>query len=250
MDFHTTSSSASPATGDLAVDRFNRATAFLRSVGTTAVRVAGSLAGAHRVGGVDETGDELQGASLFRSFGSVVNINPGGFFGVEGQGLFGGEGQGIGAGSSSADGATILSSKGSMTLRSSTGSSAHVEDGESPLLPSSPQVIREGWHRTQRSATRMAGLGAHQCLSRGGHSQQLPSFIRRKTEKMFFLLLFNLQEVMAGGADAICCGIVGEGSRFCSKLTRHCVVRDHSRKRMFDVMDMEDGFYINDTGVG
>ena len=67
---------------------------------------------------------------------------------------------------------------------------------------------------------------------------------------MFFLLPFNLQEVMAGGADAICCGIVGEGSRFCSKLTHHCAVRDHSRKRMFNVMDMEDGFYINDAGVG
>ena len=55
---------------------------------------------------------------------------------------------------------------------------------------------------------------------------------------------------MAGGADTICCGIVGEGSRFCSKLSRHCSVRDHSRKKMFKVMDMEDGFYINDTGAG
>ncbi len=37
---------------------------------------------------------------------------------------------------------------------------------------------------------------------------------------------------------------------FCSKLSRHCSVRDHSRKKMFKVMDMEDGFYINDTGAG
>jgi hypothetical protein len=67
---------------------------------------------------------------------------------------------------------------------------------------------------------------------------------------MFSLLPFNLQDVMDGGADNICCGIVGEGSRFCSKLSRHCWVKDHSRKRMFNVMDMEDGFYINDAGAG
>jgi len=104
MDFRTPSSSASPAAGDSAVDHFDRAAAFLRSAGTTAVRVAGSLAGAPRVGGVDGTGGELQGASLFRSFGSVVNVNPGGFFGGEGQGPLGGEGQGMGAGSFSAEG--------------------------------------------------------------------------------------------------------------------------------------------------
>ena len=60
--------------GDSAVDRFDRAAAFLRLAGTTAVSAAGSLAGAPRVGGVDETGGELPGASLFRSFGSVVDV--------------------------------------------------------------------------------------------------------------------------------------------------------------------------------
>jgi len=147
MDFRTPSSLASLAAGDSAVDRFDRAAAILCSAGTTTVRLACSLAGAPRVGGVDETGGELQGASLFRSFGGVVNVDPGGFFGVEGQGPLGGEGQGMGAGSFSAEGATILSSKGSMTLRSSTGSSARVGDGVSPLLPSSPQVIRGGTRR-------------------------------------------------------------------------------------------------------
>ena len=66
-----------------------------------------------------------------------------------------------------------------------------------------------------------------------------------------FLLFFNLQEVVVGGAEFICCGVVGEGSRFCSKLDGNCVIRDHwSRKKMYDVMEMEDGFYINDAGVG
>ena len=60
--------SASPAPGNSAVDHFDLAAAFLRLAGTTAVRAAGSLAGAPRVGGVDETGCELQGGSLFRSW--------------------------------------------------------------------------------------------------------------------------------------------------------------------------------------
>ena len=83
-------------------------------------------------------------------------------------------------------------------------------------------------------------------------SQQLPKIIRCKTEKTFFLLPFNLQEVMDGGADVICCAVMGEGSRFCSKLAGNCGgVRDHwSRKKMYDVMEMEDGFYINDARVG
>ena len=135
----------------------------------------------------------------------------GGFFGVEGQGLLGGEGQGTGAGSSRADGATILSAKGSMTLRPSSGSSARVEDGESPLLSSSPQVIRGG---TRRDAQPLAWLdsGLTNVTLGDDTSQQLPKIIRRKTEKMFFLLPFNLQEVMDGVADVICCGVVGEGS--------------------------------------
>ena len=244
------SSSASPALGDSAVDRFDRAAAFLRSAGTTAVRAAGSLAGTPWVGGVDETGGELQGGSLFCSFGSVVNVNPGGFFGGEGQGVFGGKGQGTGAGSSRADGAMILSSKGSMTLRLSSGSSAHVEDGESPHLPTSPQVIRGG---TRRDAQPPAWLdsGLTSVTLGDDASQQLPKIISRKTEKTIFLLPFNLQEMMGGGADTLCCGVVGEGSRFCSKLGRHCLVRDHwRRKKMYDVMDMKDGFYINDAGSG
>ena len=82
-------------------------------------------------------------------------------------------------------------------------------------------------------------------------SHQLPKIIRRKIEKTFSLLPFDLQEVMDRGTDVICCGIVGEGSQFCSKLADNCIVRDHwSRKKMFDVMEMEDGFYINDAGVG
>ena len=116
MDLRTPAASASPALGDLAVDRFDRAAAFLRLAGTTAIRTAGSFTGAApRVGGVDKAGGELQGSSLFRLFGSAVNVNPGGVFGVvEGQGIFGGEGQQ--PGSSGVDGATILSSKGSRML--------------------------------------------------------------------------------------------------------------------------------------
>jgi hypothetical protein len=96
MDFRTPSSSASPAAGDSAVDRFDRAAAFLRSAGTTAVRVAGSLAGAPRVGGVDGTGGELQGASLFHSFGGVVKVNPGGSLGWGAKGLWGARAKGWG----------------------------------------------------------------------------------------------------------------------------------------------------------
>jgi hypothetical protein len=136
-----------------------------------------------------------------------------------------------------------------MTLRPSSGSSARVEDGESPLLSSSPQVIRGG---TRRDAQPLAWLdsGLTNVTLGDDTSQQLPKIIRRKTEKMFFLLPFNLQEVMDGVADVICCGVVGEGSRFCSKLAGNCVVRDHWSKKMYDVMEMEDGFYINDAGVG
>jgi hypothetical protein len=131
-----------------------------------------------------------------------------------------------------------------MTLRSLSGSLARVEDGESPHLPSSPQVIRGG---TRRDAQPPAWL-TNVTLGDDA-SQQLPKIIRRKTEKRFFLLPFNLlQEVMDGGADVICCGVVGEGSQFCSKLAGNCVVRDHwSRKNMYNLTDMEDGFYINET---
>ena len=179
-----------------------------------------------------------------------MNVNPGGIFGVEGQGSFGGEGQGIGAGSSRADGATILSSKGSMTLRSLSGSLARVEDGESPHLPSSPQVIRGGTRRDAQPPAWL-DLGLTNVTLGDNASQQAAKIIRRKTEKTFSLLPFNLQEVMDGGADVICCGVVGEGSQFCSKLAGNCVVRDHwSRKKMYDVMEMEDSFYINDAGEG
>ena len=53
MHFRTPASLAFPAMGDSAVDRFNRAAAFLRLAGNTAIRAAGSLAGAPWVGGVD-----------------------------------------------------------------------------------------------------------------------------------------------------------------------------------------------------
>jgi hypothetical protein len=107
---------------------------------------------------------------------SVVNVNPGGIFGVEGQGSFGGEGQGTGAGSSRADGATILSSKGSMTLRSLSGSLARVEDGESPLLPSSPQVIRGGTRRdAQPPAWLDLGLTNVTLGDNASQQQQLPT---------------------------------------------------------------------------
>ena len=100
--------------------------------------------------------------------GSVVNVNPGGIFGVEGQGSFGGEGQGTGAGSSRADGATILSSKGSITLRSLSGSLARVScRGRGVSSPTFVSSSHKGWHTTRRTATSMAGLGAHQCHSRG-----------------------------------------------------------------------------------
>jgi hypothetical protein len=51
MDLRTPSSLASPAKGDSAVDRFDRAATFLRSTGTTTVRAVGSLAGVPWVGG-------------------------------------------------------------------------------------------------------------------------------------------------------------------------------------------------------
>ena len=189
----------------------------------------------------------MQGASFFRSFGSVVNLNPGGFFGVEGQGLLGGEGQGTGAGSSRADGVTILSSKGSMSLWSSSGSLARGEDGESPFLPSS----RDGSRRDAQSPAWLDSGLSKVTLGDEEASHQLPKIIRRKIEKTFSLLPFDLQEVMDGGTDFICCGVVGEGSRFCSKLAGNCIVRDHcSRKKMYDAMEMEDGFYISDAGVG
>jgi hypothetical protein len=192
-------------------------------------------------------GGVLQGASLFRSFGSVVNVNPGRFFGVEGQGLFWGEGQGMGAGSSRADGVTILSSKGSMTLRSSSSSSACGEEGESPFLPSSRDGSR---HDAQPPAWLDSGL-SKVTLGDEEASQQLPKIIRRKIKKTFSLLPFDLQEVMDGGTVVICCSIMGEESQFCSKLAGNCVVSDHwSRKKMYDVMEMEDGFYINDAEVG
>ncbi len=81
--------------------------------------------------------------------------------------------------------------------------------------------------------------------------QVLPKATRRKAEKTFSLLPLDIQEVRDGGPGVICGGGVGEGSRFCSKLARDCAIRDHwSKKKMYDVMVMEDGFYINDVGVG
>ncbi len=44
---------------------------------------------------------------------------------------------------------------------------------------------------------------------------------------------------------------MGEGSQFCSKLACDCAIRDHwLKKKICDVMVMEDGFYINGIGVG
>ncbi len=78
MDLCTPAAPASPALGDSAVDCFDHVAVFLHSVGTTTVRAEGSLTSAPQVWGVDEAGGELQGLSLFCSFGSVVNVNPGG----------------------------------------------------------------------------------------------------------------------------------------------------------------------------
>ena len=64
MGLRTPAAPASPAMGDSAVDCFDCAVLFLRLAGTTAVRAAGSLAGALWVGGGDETRGELQGSSL------------------------------------------------------------------------------------------------------------------------------------------------------------------------------------------
>jgi hypothetical protein len=53
---------------------------------------------------------------------------------------------------------------------------------------------------------------------------------------------------MAGGADTICCGLMGErGSCFCTKLSRHCSFHGCKCARMFMAMDMEDRYYINDV---
>ena len=51
MGLRTRAAPASPAMGESAVDCFACAVVFLRSAGTTAVRAAGSLAGALWVGG-------------------------------------------------------------------------------------------------------------------------------------------------------------------------------------------------------
>ena len=204
---------------------------------------------------MDKIGGELLGESLFCLFGSVVNVNPGFFFGTEGQGHFRGEDQVPGAGSSSGvGGATILGSGGSMTLRSSTGSLGRIGEGDSPLhLPSLRASVGGTRHTIQDrlwpSTWFDSGLTN---VSLGDNvSHQFPKNSRRKTKKTFFLLDFNLNEVTGGGADIICCGVVGEGSWFCSKLTRDCTVRDHgSKKKMYAMMDMEDGYYINDVRVG
>jgi hypothetical protein len=70
----------------------------------------------------------------------------------------------------------------------------------------------------------------------------------RKNEKMYFLLPFDLEHTMAGGADTICCGLVGErGCHFCMKLSRHCTVQGQEHAKMFRAMDMEDKHYINNA---
>ena len=194
MDLRTPAAPASPALGDSAVDCFNHAAAFLRLAGTTAIRATGSLAGAPQVGGVNKAGGEMQGLSLFCSFGSVVNVNPRGFFGVEGQGILGGEGrQGTRMGSSRVDGAMILSSKGSMTLSLSSASSGRIEGGELPLLPSSPHIIRGGPGH-DRPARAPAWLGSGLSLVTLGDetSQLLPKATRRKFKKTFSLLPLDL----------------------------------------------------------
>jgi hypothetical protein len=82
-------------------------------------------------------------------------------------------------------------------------------------------------------------------------SQLFPKATRPKVEKTFSLLPLDIQPVRDGGPGVICCGVVGEGSQFCLKLARDCAIRDHwSRKKVYDVMVMEDGFYFNDVGVG
>ena len=94
------------------------------------------------------------------------------------------------------------------------------------------------------------GLGAHRCLSRRRRQPAAPQDHSLQDREDVPPPPLHLQEVMDGGADAICCGVVGEGSQFCSKLSRHCAVRDHwQRKKMYDMMDMEDGFYIRGSTV-
>jgi hypothetical protein len=138
-----------------------------------------------------------------------------------------------------------------MTLRSSSASLGHVESGESPLLPLSTHVVRGGPGRDGPArAPAWLGSGLSLVLLGDEASQLLPKITRRKVEKTFSLLPLDLQAVRDGGSSIICCGVVEEGSRFCSKLARDCVIRDHwSKKKMYDVMEMEDGFYINDVGV-
>ena len=175
----------------------------------------------------------------------------GGFFGVvEGQRIFGGKGQQ--PGSSGADGATILGSKGSRTLCLSSASSGRVEGGESPLLPSSPHIIRDRQGR-DGPARAPVWLGSGLSLVTLGDktSQLLSKATRCKVKKTFSLLPLGIQVVRDWGPGVICCGVVGEGSQFCLKLARGCAIRDHwARKKVYDVMVMEDGFYINDVGVG
>ena len=150
-----------------------------------------------------------------------------------------------------ADGATILSSKGSMTLRLLSASSGRVEGGESPLIPSSPHIVRGG-PGLDGPARAPAWLGSELTLVLLGEeaSQMLPKIMQRKVKKTFSLLPLNLQAVRDGGSGVICCGIVGKGSQFCLKLACNCIIRGHwSKKKMYNVMEMEDGFCINDVGL-
>jgi hypothetical protein len=122
----------------------------------------------------------------------------------------------MGTGSSRVDGVTILSSKGSMTLCLSSASSGCVEGGKSPLLPSSPHIVRGGLgHDGPIRAPAWLGSRLTSVSLGDKASQLLPKITRHKVKKTFSLFPPDLQAVRDGGSGVICCGIVGKGSKFC-----------------------------------
>jgi hypothetical protein len=233
MDYPCTPApSVSPAAGETtARARFNHAAAFLRSAGLTAVHAAGSLAGAPLVGGADETGGELQGLSLFRSFGSVVNVHPG---------EFSEEGAGLGAeGSGSVAGATILGSS-LMTLRSATLSGrdpASVKQESPPFIPSARGGQDDMSHENLQGLRRPPWVGLRSGLTNITITNILPDRVtieavpRCRNEKTYSLLPFDLEDAMKQTPESICCGLMGEGSHLCSKLWGDCRVIHHNRRK-------------------
>jgi hypothetical protein len=152
-------------------------------------------------------------------------------------------------GSSSGGGATILGLGSLVTLCSSSSSSrghkSNAPAGNGMFSPS-PLSFQTGAGShlgvvNQATTISLTGISLDGGCPEGASRS-------RKNQKMHFLLPFNLELMMAGGADTICCGLVGEkGSCFCMKLSRHCSVQGHKCAKMIKTMDLKDGDYINNV---